>query len=1344
VPEHVSPTEGRLKNIVHALARGWILLALPLPLLALDPDKSVFQFNCQNWTRQNGLPAGKINTVTQTANGYIWLGSQNGLVRFDGLKFNVVAVDFPGARGTEVRMLAPTEAEGMLISVNNGGFGSFNGQTFSAIGDDGSTRPGMTGTTVLEARDGAIWTGSNLGLSRWKSGKPSQSLFDETATRVLSLCEGPSGRIWIGTDERGLFYFQNGKVAQVPDPSLQSRLIVALAADPKGQIWVGTNSELRRYDSRGRRMDTPPLVATISALLVDSHGTLWVGTSDRGLVRFRDGSFTFLKKSDGLESDNITSVFEDAEGSLWVGAIDGLSQITDLKFPIYSSKEGLSGGTVHTVSTSRQGGVWVATSTGYCYFDGKVARKYTGALLPANSYIKRAFEARNGDLYLVDGNRAIDVLSGDRLSARYPNPVWPEAMAEDSEGILVGLGPTLARIRNGALEPYLFTGEKKPNFDYFDNLMVAADGGIWASSYEGVFRVKDGKFRQWSLGQGLSGTRVNFIFEDLDHSIWVGLATGMARIKNNLAKSITASNGLPDSQIYAIVPDSRGFFWVDSGRGIFRVRRQELNDFVDGNSTRIQCEVFDGLESIKSTDRTDQGNAGCRTPDGRIWFPSPLGVIMIDPETFVVNRVPPPVHIDQVRINGVASADRKNLFLRPGDGRVEFTFSALSYISPEKIHVQYQLDGLDIAWIDAGGRRSVVYDHLKPGQYTFRVQATNADGISNLSGDELGLRLPPHFYQTGWFYALCSVAAALALIEAYRWKVKRMGAQQRKLKSEFDLLESKVSKRTEELAHERDLLRTLMDSSPDQIYFKDRQSRFVRSGRANAVRLGAKSPAELVGKTDSDFFAPVHANAALADEQEIIRTGLPVIGQIEREVMPDGHVSWVLTTKMPWRDKDGAVIGTFGISKDVTALKGAEEDLAYERDLLRSIMDSLPDRIFFKDLRSHFVRCSAEVVRMLGQDVRDIIGKTDSDFFPKEQARKTFEDEQEIIRTGKPQIGLVEKTVWPDGREGWSLGSKMAWRNPEGVIVGTFGVSKDITALKEAEATLANVHKQLLETSRKAGMAEVATNVLHNVGNVLNSVNVSATCVMDRIRESKLPFILKITAMLDEHAGDLGAFLTQDSKGQKIPAYLSALGADLVAEQKNAIEELRHLQKNIEHIKDIVSMQQSLAKVSGVIETVDLVGLVEDAIRINLTSLTRHNIVVIRDYQVQPTLSLERHKVMQILVNLLRNAKFACVESGRADRIVTLRIGGSGDCVQITVIDNGVGIPKENLTRIFAHGFTTRKEGHGFGLHSGALAAKELGGQLTAQSDGAGKGAVFTLELPLGTANAVSSVAKAV
>ncbi len=466
-----------------------------------------------------------------------------------------------------------------------------------------------------------------------------------------------------------------------------------------------------------------------------------------------------------------------------------------------------------------------------------------------------------------------------------------------------------------------------------------------------------------------------------------------------------------------------------------------------------------------------------------------------------------------------------------------------------------------------------------------------------------------------------------------------------------------------------------------------------------------------------------------------------------------GGSVWTEISAQRITDQNRQFNGYRGIIRDVSARKKIEDELrdsqahlSYERDLLEALLNASPDAIYFKDLQSRMVRISrSKALRVVScapqlkarydadptvDPLTLVLGTTDFDTYAPEDAQVAYDDEQKIIRTGMPLVNKMERQVFHDGTIAWHLTNKMPWRDSNGNIIGTFGVSKDITSLKRAEADLEKVHKQLVDASRQAGMAEVATGVLHNVGNALNSVNVSASLVLDEVRASRAPYVSRVAALLEEHANDLPKYLAEDSKGQKLPAYLAALGQTLEHEQKVMTAELEELRHNVEHIKEIVAMQQTYARVAGVIEPVSIVDLVEDAIRMNSAALSRHEINLVREFATRPTITTDRHKVVQILVNLLRNAKYACDESGRSDKRITVTVAANAERYAITVRDNGVGIPPENLVRIFSHGFTTRKGGHGFGLHSGAIAARELGGALTVESAGPGTGATFTLVLP--------------
>jgi ligand-binding sensor domain-containing protein/signal transduction histidine kinase len=1075
-----------------ALALG--LLFVPLSVYALDPDKSVFQFNCQNWTRQTGLPADKVSTITQTKDGYIWLGTQNGLFRFDGLEFTAMHIDLPQAPTQEIRKLCRAKDGGLWFAISEGGFGGYNGRTFFPIADDLWNQQGLNPTTMMEADDGAVWTGGDIGHGRWVKGKPAESFFlDQTNSGiVLSMCEDAAGRIWLGTVEHGLYYWKDGKSVQIPDETLSRRNISALAADTNGLIWVGTGQGLFCYDSQGHLQQIPTLYPEVKALLVDRHGTLWVGTSSAGLARLHNGTFTYLTKADGLVSDNVTSLFEDAEGSLWVGTQDGLSQLTDLKFPIYSIKEGFAEGSCHSVSASSKGGLWVTTVSGATYYNGKTATNYTSNALLPNPYVKLGFEARNGDLYLVDGDKNINVLSDGKLLRRYPSRAWASAFTEDDEGVLLSMGstPQLLRVKDGELRPYEFKDGQAPAFYWINKMCVAHDGAIWVASVNGIFRVKDGAAQQWSTPEGLLSKRVQWVSEDEDGSIWAGLATGMVRIKNGRLSTITGANGLKDDRIYAIVPDDFGSFWISSGKGIMRATRRNLNDFADGKIPQVQCELFDGLESIKFNDRTDQEFSGCKTLNGRIWFPNPQGTVMIDPRGYFTNALAPPVSIREIRVDGTELMDRNNPVLNSHAAQVEFRFSALSYISPRKVQIRYQLEGLEADWVDAGAARTAVYNKLRPGKYTFRVQACNADGVWNTAGDTFSMELPPPYYETTWFLSLCGLAVVFVLVGAFRWKVRHMESRQRKLQAENDELEARVFKRTRELAT---------------------------------------------------------ANSSL----------------------------------------------------------------------------------------------HAEIDK-------------------KEQ-----------------------------------------------------------------------LHRQLMVASRQAGMAEVATGVLHNVGNVLNSVNTSAGVLSEHLRSSKVGGVARVSEMLEEHKDDLGNYFAQEGRGPRLIDYLKMLSLHLAEDQSLVLKELHELTRNIDHIKEIVAMQQNYAKAAGVVEKLAVPPLVEDALRMHTAALARHAVRVVKQFGDVPEIEVDKHKVIQILINLVSNAKYA-LDEATGEKVLTVGVNRNGeDRIRIFIRDNGMGIAPENLTRIFAHGFTTRKTGHGFGLHTGALAANEMGGSLTVESEGPGKGATFILELPV-------------
>lgn len=426
-------------------------------------------------------------------------------------------------------------------------------------------------------------------------------------------------------------------------------------------------------------------------------------------------------------------------------------------------------------------------------------------------------------------------------------------------------------------------------------------------------------------------------------------------------------------------------------------------------------------------------------------------------------------------------------------------------------------------------------------------------------------------------------------------------------------------------------------------------------------------------------------------------------------------------------------------------VEGVRDAEATDRTLLSAFLENIPDLVYFKDRDSRFIAVSRSKAERHGLDPAGFIGLGDADFFTAEHAQWARVDEEHVMNTGEPILGKIERIPWANGRQSWTNTSKLPLRDEAGEIMGTFAIRRDITQELEMQQALEKAKSNLIDASRSAGMAEVATGVLHNVGNVLTSLNVSAAVIATSLQQSKAGSLARLSALLDEHRDDLGRFLTEDPKGSRVLEFIESLSRHALEERDRLLQELASLQANVDHIKEIVTMQQAYATMAGVIEPLDASMLMEDATRMNAGSLVRHEVMAARDYQVVPPVLAEKAKVLQILVNFIRNAKYACDDGGNSQKLVTLRVEpGRPGFVRLAVQDNGIGIPPENLGRIFEHGFTTRRHGHGFGLHSAFIAAREMKGAVFAESPGPGQGATFTLELPIAPDDAIPANAYSV
>jgi PAS domain S-box-containing protein len=451
-----------------------------------------------------------------------------------------------------------------------------------------------------------------------------------------------------------------------------------------------------------------------------------------------------------------------------------------------------------------------------------------------------------------------------------------------------------------------------------------------------------------------------------------------------------------------------------------------------------------------------------------------------------------------------------------------------------------------------------------------------------------------------------------------------------------------------------------------------------------------------------------------------------------RVVRPDGEIRWVHGRGFQVKDDAGRVVRLTGIVTDITEQKRAEEELRWKTALLEAQVDSYAVGILVVDNHGRKILQNRRM-NELWKIPREIA--EDSDDGPQLEFVRTRNKDPEgfaakvAYLVAQPDETSVDELETIDGLILDRYSAPVVGK--DGRRYGRIWTFADITDRKLAETETERLNMKLVDASRLAGMAEVATSVLHNIGNVLNSVNISVTMAAETTRQSCGGDLTRIAALLQAHRANLPEFL-RSTQGVQLPDFLTSLAQQLGGEQKRVLIELESLGTHIDHIKEIVEMQQTYARRAGLSEQLSAESLVEDAIRLNSAAFDRHGVRVIRDYGETPMLEVDKHKALQILVNLIRNAKYAMDEPGATGKDLTLRIRHDGAALaEISVCDEGVGIPPENLTRIFQHGFTTRKEGHGFGLHSAALAAREMGGSLIAQSAGTGLGARFTLSLPL-------------
>jgi PAS domain S-box-containing protein len=950
---------GTLTKVLLAAA----VLSLPLvhpPLTHADDRKIAISEYVHNvWQASDGLPQNAVQAIAQTPDGYLWLATQEGLVRFDGVRLTVfdrkstreitnndiralyVAKDgslwigtFLGdlvrmkdgkftsfsdtqqMRGNGVSAIYEDRAQNLWIGTRGGGLFLFSNGKFTAY----TTKNGLANdsvSSITEDRDGNLWIGTDGGVSRLHAGK----FFNYTAAlglssdKVLTVYEDRSGILWIGTGEGGLNRFQNDKFTNysVKD-GLPNNSVSSIYQDQAGDLWIGTlggmsrfrNGKFENYTVKDGLSDN-----SVDSIYQDPEGSLWIGTSNGGLNQFRKGRFTTHSTAEGLTNSVIWTVTEDHSGNIWVGTDSGgLNKFADGKFTAYTTKDGLSGNTIGALFVAKDGGLWVSTNKGLDHLkDGKIT----------------TLSAKNG-------------LPARRESSGLDPDVLVKAIAEDPDGTLwFGTdGGGLCRYRDGKFLTYTVHDGLPSNMILW--LTSRHDGGIWIGTTRGLSKFVDGVFTNYSTKDGMASDAIMAMYEDPQDALWIGTESGLNRFKDGKFATYTTRDGLYDDLTFQILEDDKGNLWMSCNKGIYQVSKKELNDFANGaihSVTSIPYGVSDGMKS-KETDGGVEP-AGWKSRDGRLWFPTIQGVVVIDANQIQTNSWIPPVHVEQL-VAGRSLIDRPDQVRLPaGGGNLEFRYTALSFLAPNKMEFRYKLEGFDKDWVDAGTRRIAYYTNMPPGDYRFTVIASNNDGVWNNTGASVTIHLAPHFYQAYWFYALCALAIIVSGRVLYRARMKSLKAREKDLVVRVNErtaeLQQEIAERERvdvELGRAEEKYRGIFEGAIVGIFQTTPDGRYLSANPALARIYGFDSAEELMA-THQDIGCQAYVDPERRVEFKRILESEGVVEGFEYETRrKDGGRIWLLENARAVRDAQGTTLYYVGTAEDITQRKRAQAELECE------------------------------------------------------------------------------------------------------------------------------------------------------------------------------------------------------------------------------------------------------------------------------------------------------------------------------------------------------------------------------------------------------------------------------
>jgi PAS domain S-box-containing protein len=1241
-----------------------------------------------------GLSQSNVICVLQDSRGFMWFGTRDGLNKYDGYKFTVYknnADDKNSISNNYVQAVKEGKNGCLWIATRGGGLNRYDRQKnqFTSFKHDPKNKYSISSdivNAVWEDRQGIIWIGTeDGGLNMFDPGKnqfitytcnknDNNSLSDLFVRDIL---EDSEQNLWIATNNGGLNLFnrKNNTFTRFQhdkndSKSISSNNLYTLFEDSKHRLWIGTNGSgldmLNResgefYHYKHDAADANSLANDYVHAINEDKNNLWIGTENGGLSILDPSGNVFTNyasdefDNSSLSNNSIYSICKDNKNNIWIGTFNAGLNIVNrdaVKFSHYQHipfKNSLSNNKVLCIYEDSKDNIWIGTDGGGLnQFDPKTSSFTDYRHQPGNKnsicgdYVLSVREDYKNNLWIGTWADGITVFNRAENSFRHfkndpadksslsCNNAW--AIFEDKDkNMWIGThggGLNLYDPGNDSFTNYQFD-ESDPSSLSNNNVHAIFEdneGYLWISTEGGGLNRFDKNKKAFTRfihddnKNSISNNVVGAIHEDGNGILWISTMAGLNRLdrKTNTFTVYTTKDGLPNNTIFGILEDNNNNLWISTNQGISR--------FNTGTKTFKNFGVADGLQSNEFKEE-----AFCKSRYGVMYFGGNNGINKFSP--YNIRDIPfePPLVITgfQVFNKEVAIADENNrasplkkditetkeITLSYKSSVISFEFASLNYTSTEKKQYAYMLEGFDKTWNEVGTKRNATYTNLDPGKYIFKVKGMNNEGNWSAHVTSVQLTITPPFWQTWWFRTAAALFVLGCLFGFYRYRMSAVTRQKAKL-------EMQVKERTD----------------------------------------------------------------------EVVRQNVQM-------------------------------------KKNVEELAALKEDLEREKYYLDSLMDNMPDSIYFKDKESKLMRVSKYMADRFGGIVEDLIGKTDFDFQDEVHARNAYEDEQNIQKTRQPKIDYLEKEIKKDGSESWVSTTKMPLLNGQGEVIGTFGMSRDVTRIRILEQ---QQNAAMMEKAMAQGKYEIASEVMHDIGNAVVGFGAHLNEIR-RLQNEDNPDNLKNLAAFFERQRTVLVAVLGETKTDAVIKLLDSMAQAQKSNQENITKSIAEQLAIVANIQEILNIQRQY--VSGYEpqerKPVNMRNIIHDSLAMLYASLDKRAIAVSLNIPAElPIIKGDRTKLMQVLLNILRNSIDA-IDINSPEKNISVNAFTNGDHLVLQIKDNGKGFDERTANQLFSKGFSTKASNSGMGLYNSKTILESHEGIIAITSEGEGKGALVTMELRL-------------